>query len=156
MDVATDQFRRIALGYMGQRLNLLPGATVRRNILMAARLAGMTLADCAQEEAYWVDRLGLRGLELRDVSLLSGGQQQRAALARALIRRPQVLVLDEPTSALDDINTASIVRALLDYSRCHPCVVIIATHDQRLKELPHVLVDFNQYLPVDPHLAALA
>jgi ABC-type lipoprotein export system ATPase subunit len=148
-NVASARFRRSALGFMGQKLNLLPGATVRRNIHMSARIAGMRSEDYAHEEAYWIARLGLRGLEQRDVLLLSGGQQQRAALARALIRRPQVLILDEPTSALDDTNTATIVSALLDYFREHQCVAVIATHDQRLKDLPHALIDFNQYLPVD-------
>ena len=64
---------------------------------------------------------------------LSQGQAQRVAIARALINKPKVILADEPTSALDDRNCESVIQLLLDASTSHGATLIVATHDQRLK-----------------------
>jgi len=155
-DVTIRKFRCEVLGCVFQRLNLLPGATLRHNLIVAASLAGIGSVEYRKREEALLQRLGLAGLVDRPVDSLSGGQQQRAAFARALIRRPSVLLLDEPTSGLDDANTAVLASVLTEHLRMYPCVCVIATHDRRLSESKNECVDFNRFLPLDPHLAAMA
>ena len=148
-------YQRREMSFLFQRFNLLPLATVRRNLELAGELAGMGRRDLGDRIGYWVDKLGLAPVADRKAASLSGGQQQRAAIARALIKDAQVLLLDEPTSGLDDLNTRLIIQALKETVR-RECVCLICTHDHRLENLSHEVVDFNRFLPVERHLLALA
>ena len=150
--VGSAVFLRREVGFVFQQLNLLPLASVRRNVRLAMELA--VRRDDAGAEAL-LERLGLARHAGERPSRLSGGQQQRAAIARALAKRPGLLLLDEPTSGLDDLNTAVIVRALRE-CLAPGCACLIATHDKRLDALADEILDFNTFLPVEEHLQALA
>lgn len=123
-----------ALGFVFQSVNLLDLATIRENVAMAGRLAGLPGAELERETDRWLGVLGLGELGDEQPSRLSGGQRQRAAFARAMVKRPQVLLLDEPTSGLDDDHTAALAGAARDFQRAapHERIVIIAAHDDRL------------------------
>jgi ABC-type lipoprotein export system ATPase subunit len=73
---------------------------------------------------------------------LSGGQQQRAAIARALVKEPKVLLLDEPTSGLDDGNTSAI-KEFISNNLQPGTICIISTHDKRLEDIANAVFDFN-------------
>ena len=146
---------REAIGFVFQQLNLLPLASVRQNLFMAARLSGMDAREVETAAARLLDALGLAPYAAQRPIELSGGQQQRAAIARALVKRPRLLLLDEPTSGLDDLNTRIILRQLRLYAEGGG-TVIIATHDPRLDALEHERIDFNRFLPVERHLEAVA
>ena len=122
---------------------------------MAASLSSLSRADMVQSMATLLDELGLEPLAARRPIELSGGQQQRAAIARALVKRPAVLLLDEPTSGLDDLNTHIIIRQLERYAATGG-TCLIATHDHRLDRLQHERIDFNRFLPVERHLETVA
>ena len=148
-------FQRQELGFVFQQLNLLPLASVARNLQMAGSLAGLSSKDTLERTERWLALLGLRDFADRRPAFLSGGQQQRAAIARALIKEPSVLLLDEPTSGLDDLNTQVICNTLRQYiagSR----ICVICTHDHRLDFIAHEVLDFNRFLPLEGHLVALA
>jgi ABC-type lipoprotein export system ATPase subunit len=147
-------FQRRDLGYVFQQLNLLPLATVTRNLTLAASLAGLAPELTAARSAKWLRLLGIEEFAGRLPKSLSGGQQQRAAIARALVKEPQVLLLDEPTSGLDDLNTRVIIRALHEYVVA-PRICVISSHDARLESLADEILDFNRFLPVERHLEAL-
>lgn len=147
-------YQRSELGFAFQQLNLLPLATVRRNLSLVGTLAGLPSGTVKVRIERYLGLLGLSDMAGRLPSSLSGGQQQRAAIARALIKEPRVLLLDEPTSGLDDLNCQVISRLLRDSLPTH-CVCLIATHDKRLDELPHESLDFNQFLPIERHLETL-
>jgi len=149
------EFQRRNLGYVFQQLNLLPLATVTRNLALAASLAGLSSADTAEHSAKWLKLLGIEEFANRLPKSLSGGQQQRAAIARSVVKEPLVLLLDEPTSGLDDLNTRVIIRALHEYV-IGPRLCIISSHDARLESLAHEVLDFNRFLPLERHLEALA
>ena len=149
------EFQRRELGFVFQQLNLLPLATVARNLQMAGSLAGLSHEDTMERTERWLALLGLRDFADRRPAFLSGGQQQRAAIARALIKEPSVLLLDEPTSGLDDLNTQVISNTLRQYV-AGPRVCVICTHDHRLDFIAHEVLDFNRFLPLEGHLVALA
>ncbi len=148
-------FQRRALGFVFQQLNLLPLASVRRNLELVGALAGLPRSVVRARTEKYLSLLGLDALADRLPSTLSGGQQQRAAIARALLKEPSVLLLDEPTSGLDDLNCRVIMKLLGEHLP-PACVCLVATHDQRLEALTHEGLDFNRFLPVERHLVALA
>ena len=148
------EFQRRELGFVFQHLNLLPLATVQRNLALAASLAGLTNQSIAQNSTLWLHQLGLEDYAKRLPQSLSGGQQQRAAIARALVKSPRVLLLDEPTSGLDDLNTRVITRALEQFV-VGERICIVSSHDARLEPLAHEILDFNRFLPLERHLEAL-
>lgn len=152
---ADRDFQRKELGFVFQQLNLLPLATVARNLEMAGSLAGLTHEDTMDRTQRWLALLGLRQFADRRPAALSGGQQQRAAIARALIKEPAVLLLDEPTSGLDDLNTQVICNTLRQFIT-GPRVCVICTHDHRLDFIADEVLDFNRFLPLEGHLVALA
>jgi tungstate transport system ATP-binding protein len=98
------------------------------NLAYPLRLQGRPRADAARQAAEWADRLHLAALADRPASVLSRGERQRLALARALIRRPQVLFLDEPTASLDGASTLAIER-LVAAERARGTAIVLATHD---------------------------
>jgi ABC-type lipoprotein export system ATPase subunit len=153
------EYQRRELGFVFQQLNLLPLATVLRNLEMAGALAGLSVEETERRAGQWLKLLGLEEFAHRRPNSLSGGQQQRAAIARSLIKGPSILLLDEPTSGLDDLNTQVISRAIADYIRSAlpnaPRFCVICTHDLRLDLLANEILDFNRFLPLERHLVSL-
>jgi len=144
------RFQRQSLGYMFQHLNLLPLTSIEGNLKIVGCLAGKRAKQTKKDSMALLEALGLADLRKKKPKVLSGGQQQRAALARALIKDPQVLLLDEPTSGLDDANT-EIIKMILKTSLPPHCVCIISTHDQRLEGIHDELIDFDSNLSVERH-----
>ncbi len=148
------RFQRTQLGFVFQGINLLPDASVHRNLEIAATLAGLDRATFLAAEARWSKQLGLDPFLTKRPETLSGGQQQRAAIARALIHAPSVLCLDEPTSGLDDLNAGIICEALQGaIGTARHCV--IATHDDRLTSIASRVINFEQFMPIEPRLKLL-
>jgi ABC-type lipoprotein export system ATPase subunit len=149
------KFQREGLGFVFQQLNLLPLANLSGNLNLVASLAGISSKITKARSGTLFDKLGLSALKKKKPGVLSGGQQQRAAIARALIKSPQVLLLDEPTSGLDDDNT-KVIKQLLSTSLPQPCFCILSSHDHRLEEIADEIIDFNLRLPVERHLEEVA
>lgn len=148
-------FQRQELGFVFQQLNLLPLATVGRNLELAGTLAGLPDATLKKRIRSLLELLGLSQFDKARPATLSGGQQQRAAIARALVKHPDVLLLDEPTSGLDDLNARVIARTLTDYVK-DSRLCVICSHDNRLDTTANEVLDFNRFLPLERHLAPLA
>ncbi|HEY3868376.1 MAG TPA: ABC transporter ATP-binding protein [Actinocrinis sp.] len=121
--------RRRQVGFVFQELNLVPELTVGENIALPLRLARRTVHRDAIREA--AARVGLTAGQLRRLpSELSGGQQQRAAIARALVIRPEVIFADEPTGALDPYTAQSVLQLLRQTA--DGATVVIVTHDPQV------------------------
>lgn len=130
---ASDAIRRRHFGIVFQTLRLISALTVRGNLALAQRL--QTGASDPSLIMQTLDRLGIAHRADARPFELSQGEAQRAAIARALVVRPDVLVADEPTSALDHLNAARVAGLLLDLAREVGATLIVATHDERLR--PH-------------------
>ncbi|EET61997.1 ABC transporter, ATP-binding protein [Marvinbryantia formatexigens DSM 14469] len=123
-------FRRRKVGLVYQFYNLIPTLTVRQNILMP-----LLLDKRRPDREYFaqiVDTLGIADRLEFLPGQLSGGQQQRAAIARALIYRPAILLADEPTGNLDRRNSEEIIDMLKRSNRSLDQTILLITHDERI------------------------
>jgi lipoprotein-releasing system ATP-binding protein len=135
-DTAAD-FRNRKIGYVWQFHYLLPEFTAVENVAMPLLMRGMQKSEAEKEALGWLDKVGLQARASHRAGELSGGEQQRAALARALITRPEVLLADEPTGDLDS-RTSDIVFELI--SRLHEeqqLSSLIATHNMSFARRCH-------------------
>jgi putative ABC transport system ATP-binding protein len=131
-EVALDCWRARSIGIVPQRLHLLPSLTLRDNLLLAQYAAELPQSGDRVQEV--LERVGLAGRALAYPHQLSHGQAQRAAVARAVINRPRVLLAHEPTSNLDDANCAQSLDLLEGEARGCAATLVIATHDRRVSE----------------------
>ena len=123
-------FRRRKVGLVYQFYNLIPSIDVRQNILLPMLLDGQKPDEKRFEELTEV--LGLTERLSHLPGQLSGGQQQRAAIARALIYRPAILLADEPTGNLDKRNSEEITGLLKLSNKKYKQTVLLITHDERI------------------------
>jgi putative ABC transport system ATP-binding protein len=128
---ARDGLRRRRIGLVLQTLRLVSALSVRSNLRLAQKLGQGRTDDTAIDEL--LETLGIAHRAAARPRQLSQGEAQRAAIARALVGRPDLLLADEPTSALDDANAERIALLLLETARAQGTSLLIATHDQRLK-----------------------
>ena len=126
---ARDHLRGRQFGFVFQTLHLLPSLTLRQNIALAADMSGAS--DPARIDTL-LSTLGLTDKANRKPDALSQGEQQRAAIARAVLNRPALIIADEPTSALDDANAAIVVDLLEQQAQDSGAALLIATHDNRI------------------------
>jgi molybdate transport system ATP-binding protein len=120
--------QRRSVGFVFQDLALFPHMTVEENILYGGH--GVEASERHERCKHLVSRFRLSGLEGRRPGDISGGQRQRVAFARALIRRPEALLLDEPFSALDAPLRAEMRELLRDVQRELMIPVVLVTHDR--------------------------
>lgn len=120
--------RRKRIGFVFQFFNLLPTLTVLENVSLPLRLAGLPGADAEEHARKVAARVGLNERLRHYPQQLSGGEMQRAAIARATIHAPALLVADEPTGNLDSANGARIVELLSELNREAGLTVLLATH----------------------------
>ncbi len=123
-------FRRRKVGLIYQFYNLIPTLTVEKNILMPLLLDKRKPDKDYFEEI--VNRLGIQDKLSSLPSQLSGGQQQRAAIARALVYRPAILLADEPTGNLDRKNSVEIIELLKLSSHDMNQTILLITHDEKV------------------------
>ncbi|HEY3257405.1 MAG TPA: ABC transporter ATP-binding protein [Gemmatimonadaceae bacterium] len=125
---ALAQFRNETVGFVFQLHHLLPQCTILENVLVPT-LARRERNDAFDERAKeLIAAVGLRHRRNHRPGQLSGGERQRAAVARALINQPKVLLADEPTGALDRVNATRLVDLLLEMNRSHGLPIIMVTH----------------------------
>jgi len=126
-----DRFRGKQYGFIFQRNHLIQALTVEKNLLMAPFLAG--LKQDSTRIDYALEHLGIADKKYSRIQDLSLGQAQRVAIARAVLNKPEIILADEPTSALDDKNCEKVSELLISVAKQNNATLIIATHDQRLK-----------------------
>jgi putative ABC transport system ATP-binding protein len=117
-----------------QAFNLLPRMTMAENVELPLRLAEVDRDDRAARVREAIERVGLGARAKHRPTELSGGEQQRAALARALVNRPTILLADEPTGNLDSATGKEIMDLLRDINRSLRMTILMVTHQHELAE----------------------
>lgn len=136
-DAQLTQYRRQHVGFIFQFYNLIPSLTARENVALITELFDDSLAP---EEA--LDLVGLTGRYDHFPSQLSGGEQQRVAVARAIAKRPGVLLCDEPTGALD-MTTGIMVMEILERVNAElGTLTVVITHNAGISAMANRIVHF--------------
>ncbi len=126
-------FRRRKIGFIFQNYNLMPNLTIYDNIVLPVELDGR----CADKQ-YFDDIVTVLGLEDkldRKPNKLSGGQQQRAAIARALITKPAIILADEPTGNLDSRTSREVVGLLQATGKRFHQTIVMITHNDEIAQI---------------------
>lgn len=126
-------FRRRNIGFVFQQFNLVPMLDVYENIVLPLRLDGEEPDEAFLEEL--VTALGIKGKLGRMPQTLSGGQQQRAAIARALVTKPAILLADEPTGSLDSVTGMEVMGLLRTCADRFRQTVVLVTHQEAAAQM---------------------
>lgn len=131
-------FRRRNIGFIFQNYNLVPILNVYENIVLPVELDGDMVDQKFMNEV--VSMLGLEDKLYNMPNNLSGGQQQRAAIARALVTKPAIVLADEPTGNLDSRTSADVLGLLKRTSTEFNQTIVMITHNQEIAQLTDRIV----------------
>ncbi len=125
-------YRRKQIGIVFQFFNLLPAMSVQENVSLPLLLAGVSARAAAPRALEALEQVGIAHRAGHFTHQLSGGEMQRAAIARALVHNPAVLLADEPTGNLDSANAAGVIETLRALSTQRQMTLLIVTHSEEL------------------------
>lgn len=132
---ALSAFRNRHIGFVFQFHRLLPEFTALENVVLPALIARRSESEARRQAAELLDFLGMKERMYHKPAQLSGGEKQRAAVARALINRPDVVLADEPSGSLDTQNKTELHRLFFDLRKEFGQTFVIVTHDEALAKL---------------------
>ena len=136
-EAALTAYRREHVGFVFQFYNLIPSLTVRENVALVTDIVEHPMSA---DEA--IDRVGLSARIRHFPAELSGGEQQRVAVARAIVKRPDVLLCDEPTGALDSKTGIRVLEALTRVNAEIGATTLVITHNAAIQEIADRVVRF--------------
>jgi ABC-type lipoprotein export system ATPase subunit len=130
-------WRAVSVGYIFQDINLLPDFSVLENLMLAAEISRVPGKAAESRASDLLTRLGLDDRKNSRPAKLSLGERQRAAVARAVIHRPPMILADEPTASLDAENGRVVIRMLTELCAERHTLLVVATHDEAvMRALP--------------------
>jgi len=127
-------FRRDHIGFIFQAYNLIPVLTVEENIEYVMLLQGISKEERHHRVMEILAEIGMEGMEKRFPPKISGGQQQRAAIARAMVSEPNLILADEPTANLDQQTGAELLDMMRELNRKTGMTFLFSTHDPMVME----------------------
>ncbi|MFM7292892.1 MAG: ABC transporter ATP-binding protein, partial [Planctomycetia bacterium] len=128
-DSERTRMRRLDIGFVYQFHHLLPEFTALENVMLPQMIAGLAKAEAKARASELLGYLGLAERLTHRPAELSGGEQQRVAVARAIVKRPEVLLCDEPTGALDVKTGVIVLEALVRVSAEIGATTVLITHN---------------------------
>ena len=135
--------RNERIGFVFQEHHLLPQCTVLENVLVPTLAHGRGAPEKIARAEMLLDRVGLAKRKDHRPAEISGGERQRAAIARALIQEPLLLLADEPTGNLDAQTGAAVGELLLEMQRGERTVLVVVTHSERLAQTMNRRMDLS-------------
>ncbi len=154
-DQAAD-FRNRKIGYVWQFHYLLPEFTAVENVAMPLLMRGVAKSEAEHEALSWLEKVGLRPRASHRAGELSGGEQQRAALARALITKPEILLADEPTGDLDSRTSETVFELISRLHEEQQLSSLIATHNMSFARRCHRVLKIENGVAEEVRPEALA
>ncbi len=121
-------FRRDRVGVVFQSFNLLPLLTLEENVALPRALQGISFEQAREEAAHRLDQVGLLARRHHKPHQVSGGEMQRAAIARALINRPAVVLADEPTGNLDSATSTQVLELFAQLHKEGGHTIVLVSH----------------------------
>lgn len=135
--------RRRKIGFVFQSFNLIPVLTAYENVSFSLSLLGIGDEEVYDRTMDMLREVGLETMADRRPAELSGGQQQRVAVARALVKDPQMVLADEPTANLDSKTGEDILALMEDLNKTHNTTFVFSTHDPMVMDFAHRLVQLH-------------
>jgi len=129
---ALSEFRLRSFGFVFQSADLVPELSLRENVALPLELLGHGRGAVRRRVDALIDVLDLGECQHRRPGGVSGGQAQRAAVGRAVVAEPSVVLADEPTGALDSVNRDRVMTLLLEQARMCGALLVVVTHDHEI------------------------
>ena len=128
-------FRRKNIGFVFQSYHILPELNILENVMLPSLLDGKSPGVCRKRALDLLERVGLKDRIGHRANELSGGEQQRAAIARAMMNEPRLLLADEPTGNLDSQTGKSILKLFRKLVETHGTTIVMVTHDRGVADI---------------------
>lgn len=147
------QFRNRELGFVFQFHQLLPEFTAQENVALPAMIAGTSHKEAMSHAAELLDSLGLGERLKHHPAQMSGGERQRAAVARALVNNPRVILADEPSGSLDSHNRQELHQMFFSLRERLGITIVIVTHDETLSRMADECLHISDGLILPPEVS---
>ena len=128
-------FRRKNIGFVFQSYHILPELNILENVMLPSLLDGKSPGECRKRALDLLERVGLKDRIGHRANELSGGEQQRAAIARAMMNEPRLLLADEPTGNLDSKTGKGILKLFRKLVELHGTTIVMVTHDNSVADI---------------------
>ncbi len=142
-EVGLTRLRREKIGFVFQFFNLLPTLTVEENVRLPGVLQNAPATKIEQRCRELLAAVNMEHRARHRLHQLSGGEMQRAALARALLMEPRVLLADEPTGNLDSEASGSVVKLFREIGERHKTTIVMVTHSREVANCAHRIVEMR-------------
>ena len=143
-DRELSRIRNKEIGFIFQSYHLLPEFTILENVAIAGTLGGKSWKNAKDKALTLLTAVGLENRINHRPSELSGGEQQRAAIARALVNDPELILADEPTGNLDGKTGDEILSLLQDIRKSRPdCSILMITHNREISKLANQTIEIK-------------
>ncbi len=136
-------FRRKKIGFVFQSYHMLPELTILENAMLPGMLDGRSRRECRERAAMLLEQVGLSHRITHRPNELSGGEQQRAAIARALLNEPELLLADEPTGNLDSVTGKGILDIFRSIHESGKTSIVMVTHDRTVAGLADRILELR-------------
>jgi ABC-type lipoprotein export system ATPase subunit len=142
--IEKNNLRRSDIGFIFQHFQLVESMNVRQNIELPLRLLNYSRKERKKLSQEIIDALGISAIADKLTTQISGGQKQRTAIARALVKKPKLIIADEPTASLDKENADAVFKLFKSFLETMQISLLMASHDQQALTQMHRVITLEK------------